>query len=340
MSVLAHLGAPMGEPGATQALAYILNRHPNLVQALVNLLGAADIRFQPRPRVESEKGDDGGRIPGRPDMKIYDAGGRSRVLIENKFWARLANAQPVDYLNMLPDDVSSGLLFIVPGQRVEMIWKELKTKCQDAGLDLGQDSPEEGGVRWVPVGTKTMLVTDWQNVLHTLEGAANGSEIEGDVLQFRGLVKTLENLQAFPVLRSDEVKNADMARRMINYIELIVEICNRLHGAGVMTYATNRASFNDRYFYGYLEWDNSEGRRDGAYLTLSFPAWRESGGITPLWLWMNQAVQLRGNADVHRFDNYYPADNFIPIRLKLGVERERVIENAVEQIRAAVFGAT
>ena len=50
----------MGEPGATQALAYILNRHPDLVRAFVNLLGAADIRFQPRPRVEIEKGDDGG----------------------------------------------------------------------------------------------------------------------------------------------------------------------------------------------------------------------------------------------------------------------------------------
>ena len=32
-----------------------------------------------------------------------------------------------------------------------------------------------------------------------------------------------------------------------------------------------------------------------------------------------------------------PGDQFIPIHLKLGVERERVIENAVEQIRAAVF---
>lgn len=350
MSILAHLVTSMGEPGATQALTYILNQQPGIVRAFVNLLDGADIRFNPRFRIESEKGDDSGRISGRPDMKICDDDGRTRVLIENKFWAGLMDSQPVDYLKMLPDDVSSGLLFIVPGKRVEMIWKELKTRCLEAGLDLGQDSPKEGWVRWVQVGTRTMLVTDWQNVLDTLERAADGPEIQGDVLQFRRLVETLEDAQAFPALRSDEVTNADAARRLNDYIQLIVDICDRLHGAGIMTYARNTASFGARYFCGRLRWDNDQGylkrddeqgREDDAFLTLSFPAWRESGGVTPLWLWMNQAVQHYGDVDVHQFDallGVTPSDKFIPIRLKLGVERERVIEDAVEQIRAAVFG--
>lgn len=339
MSVLAHLAASRGEPGATQALAYILNHQPGIVQAFVKLLGAAGVTFDPRYRIESERGDGDGRIPGRPDMKIYDTDENPRVLIENKFWAGLTDSQPVDYLKMLPDDVSSGLLFVVPRQRVEMIWKELKTRCRDAGFDLGQESPEAGRVRWVSVGTKRMLITDWKNVLDTLEGAADGQEIRGDIFQLRRLAETLENLQAFPALRSDEVKNAETARRMINYIELIEAICTKLDADEAnMTYGRAQGGFYDKSFYRYLEWDNGQGRKDGAYLTLSFPAWRESGGITPLWLWMNQAVQIRGDVDVHQFDNYYPADNFIPIRLKLGVERERVIEDAVEQIRAAVFG--
>ena len=336
MSVLAHLATAMGEPGATQALAYILNQQPGIVRALVNLLGAAGIQFDPRPRVESEIGGDGGR----PDMRIYDVNGNLRVLVENKFWAGLTDAQPVDYLAMLPDDASSGLLFIVPGQRVEMIWKVLKTRCQEEELDLGQDSPEEGGVRWASVGTKTMLVTDWQNILRTLERAANGPEVGGDILQFRELVETLENTQAFPALRSDEVTNVDVARRMENYIQFIVDICMKLQEMG-MTYVTNRAAFNGSYFYGRVQWDNSQGGKDDAYLTLSFHAWRESGGITPLWLWVNQAVQILGDVDVHQFGPYSgaaPDDKFIPIDLKLGVERESVIENAVEQIRAAVLG--
>ena len=117
MSVLAHLVTSMGEPGATQALVYILNQQPGIVQKFVNLLGVAGVTFDPRHHIESERGDDGGRIPGRPDMKIYDTDGNPRVLVENKFWAGLTDAQPVGYLSMLPQDMNSGLLFIVPGRR-------------------------------------------------------------------------------------------------------------------------------------------------------------------------------------------------------------------------------
>ena len=150
MSVLAHLAGCMGEPGATQALAYLLNRQAGLLREFVNLPGAAGIQFDPRPRVESEMGGDGGR----PDMRIYDMNGNLRVLVENKFWAALTGAQPVDYLDMLPNDESSGLLFIVPRQRVNMIWNALQARCQDAGLNLGQGllggEPGEMGARRSP----------------------------------------------------------------------------------------------------------------------------------------------------------------------------------------------
>ena len=340
MSVLAHLVTSRGEPGVTQALAYILNQQPGVVQALVNLLDAANIKFDPRHRVESERGDDGERIPGRPDMKICDSGGQLRVLVENKFWAGLTNSQPVDYLKMLPEakDLSSGLLFIVPKQRVEMIWNELKTRCHKAGLDLGQDSPKGAPVRWVTVGTKTMLVTNWQNVLNTLDGAANGEDIWCDLLQFRQLVKTLENLQAFPALRSDEVTNAEAAQRMINYIELINYICEGLAEADIAYRGNAGSSFNDQAFYCALKWPNPKGRTVG-WLALPFSVWRTSGGITPLWLWMAPDYCLPNRFDelenlfegVHVWDRR--GDKFIPIRLKLGVERERVVEDAVEQIQ-------
>ena len=337
MSVLAHLAVAMGEPGATQALAYILNKQPSFVEALVKLLGVAGIEFEPRYRVESERGDDGGRAPGRPDMKIFDAQGNLRVLVENKFWAGLTDAQPVDYLRMLPEDVSSGLLFVVPTQRMDMVREALKMRCQDAGLDVGEEWRGEGRVKWMSAGTNArVLVTDWQNVLDTLEGAADGQEIRGDILQIRCLAKALEDWQAFPPLRSDEVTNADIPRRISNYIQLIVDICMQLQGAG-MTYAANNSSFYEQNFYGYIKWDDGQGHSGDAYLTLSMPVWRETGGVTPLWLWMNRAVQLVVDED-SRGVIYRGDDKYMPIRLEFGVEREQVVENAVEQIRAAVFG--
>ena len=338
MSVLTHLAAPMGEPGATRALAYILNQQPGIVRAFVKLLNPAGVAFDPRHPIESERSDDGGRTLGRPrpDMKICDDGGRTRVLIENKFWAGLTDSQPVGYLEMLPNDVSSGLLFIVPGKRVEMIWKELKTRCQEAGFDLEQGLPKEGRVRWVQAGAKTMLVTDWQNVLSVLDGGADGQEkIRGDILQFRHLVETLESFEAFPALRSDEVTNAEQAQRIINYIGLIDSICQKLQETGIEIGAA-AASYNDPYFCRSLTRNYGEDHTIHAYLALTFPIWCESGGVTPLWLWVGPWSCLTRFDELEmQFEGTYTRDNdkFIPIRLKLGVERDRVVEDAVEQIR-------
>ena len=342
MSVLAHLAASRGEPGATQALAYILNQQPSIVQAFVNLLNAADIEFQPRPRVESEQGDNGGRIPGRPDMKIYNTNGNLGVLVENKFWAGLTEAQPVGYLEMLRENENSGLLFIVPRDRVRQMWNELKTRCRNAGLRLGQELPEGARVRWVSVETETMLITDWQNVLDTLEGAADGQEVRGDIFQLRRLVEMLEELETFRALRSDEVTNAETAQRMINYIELIDPICQGLVDANIAYWGSSAANFNDQSFHRALKWPNA-GAETVGWLAVPFSVWRASGGITPLWLWMAPGYHLPNG--FNELENLFEGvhvwhkrgDKFIPIRLRLGVERERVVEDAVEQI-SRIFG--
>ena len=340
MGVLAHLAGSMGEPGVTQALAYILNRHPDLVQAFVNLLDAAGITFEPRPRVESERGNDGERIPGRPDMKIHALSGQLRVLVENKFWADLTNSQPVDYLNMLSraEDLNCGLLFIVPEQRVEKIWDTLKTRCNKEDFNLGQDS---GGapVRWVRVETNTMLVTNWQTVLRALCGAAKSEDTRCDLRQFGQLVETLEDLQAFPALRPEEVTNADLPRRIINYIELFEPICDKLTGS-VRTIRPRAASFEDRTFHRDLTWDNRQGEEVGARLALSFDVWRRSGGITPLWLYIapnfrppevfKDLRNLLEEEGMHVYEG--TSYKYIAIRLLIGVERGNVIEDAVEQI--------
>ena len=146
MSVLAHVATSMGERGATQALAYILNN--NLASS--ELLSACSTRqashSTPRHHIQAEKGNDGNQ----PDMTIHDMNdpSRLRVLIENKFWADLTNKQPVGYLKELPEDVSSALLFIVPSDRVRQIWNELKRRCVNKGFSSrtgGRGNPSEMG---------------------------------------------------------------------------------------------------------------------------------------------------------------------------------------------------
>ena len=347
MSILAHLVASKGEPKATQALAYILNQQVDILQAFVNSVGAADIGFQPARRVEIERDDDGERIPGRPDMKIRDLkNGKIRLLVENKFWADLTGAQPVRYLEQLrpeKEDVISGLLFIVPGDRVEQMWNVLKTRCRNAGHCLTDES-QEGLLRWVLVGTnKKMLITDWQNVLKALETAADEEDIQCDIRQFRRLVEKLENSKAFHVLRKDEVANEELAQRIINYIELLRSICHGLAESGIK-YGSRAASFDGRSFHRDLTWKNRRGDEVGARLALSFDVWRRSRGITPLWLRIIPGIHppevfdalenLLGKDGMHVF----PGDNnkYVAIDLKLGVERDSVVEGAVEQIRRVV----
>lgn len=340
MSVLAHVVASMRqrERRATQVLAYILNGHPELVRAFVGLLDEADIRFQPSFRIQTEKGDKDGVIPGLPDMKIRDEGGTLRVLVENKFWADLTAAQPVQYLKMLQKerkDGSSALLFIVPEKRVTQIWNELKAKCCEAGFDLVKESSERDRVKWVSVGTDKMLVTDWRNVLCSLEQVTVGDEIRSDLFQFRRMVEELEGSEVFLALRPGEVKNVDVPQRMINYMDVLDSVCDRLphKGMGIMCGQSQASLGKYKSIYRNLQ----HGGKVVGWLAISFFVWHQVG-TTPLWLWMNGDVHLPKRFEKlgELFEGMYVSksgySHFIPIQLKSDVEKERVIEGAVDRI--------
>ena len=76
-------------------------------------------------------------------------------------------------------------------------------------------------------------------------------------------------------------------------------------------------------------------KRFAPYLTVSFTSWANHG-ITPLWCtcW---GVEGREREVQASFDGAWIDDEGnpnIPIRLKTGVERGRVIDHAVEQMHA------
>ena len=338
MGVLAHLVSSMGkgEPEVTRALAYILNQQPNILQAFVKLLSPSGVTFDPRHRVDTEKGDDDGRIPGLPDMKIFEKNGNRRVLVENKFWANLTTAQPVGYLKMLQKEKKSGLLFVVPEDRVTQVWNDLKTRCYEASFRLGQEESAGNCLRWVPVGANTMLITHWKHVLRSLERVADGDEIRCDLMQFRRLVETLQGSEVFLSLCEEEVKNVDVAQRMINYIDLLNSICRKLPDIGMGI--TCGRSVADVGKYKSIYRSLQHGGHGVGWLAISFYVWRQMG-TTPLWLWMNQANHLPEG--YHELQDLFEGvhvsqsgnNRFIPIHLKVGVEQDRIVADAIKQIR-------
>ena len=147
MSLLGHLvpriASSGAEPAATQALAYILNAAPGMATAFVDVVGRTGIApFTPgRIAAEEQQGHD------FPDVTIRDADGTVRILVENKFWAGLTDAQPLAYLKELPREGSAALVFVVPHQRMYGLWGELKEKCRDKGVELEDESTTDT-IKW------------------------------------------------------------------------------------------------------------------------------------------------------------------------------------------------
>ena len=334
MSLLANIvlgGELRDEPVATQALAYILNSSPDIAQRFIRELGRAGINFEPGRILYEREPDDN-----RPDLTIRDTEGHLRVFVENKFWAGLTDRQPVSYLNALPENLQTALIFIVPEQRVSFLWNKLKERCVQESLDLTDDS-NESGITWTCAGSRTLLITSWPHVLSVLQGEAartsGHNTIECDILQLRGLTDQID-WDAFPPLREDEVNDQRIAQRIINYIDLIEEISNKLINEGIADSKrlkwVSKTYSSGRYLRVY--------ERFGLWLGVDLKVWRKSG-ITPLW-WRTDynefsGVMERWSQFKNLFDDVqeYNENLYIPIYLKTGVERDKIIDDCVSQIR-------
>ncbi len=334
MSVLAHVvlgGSLPAEPAATQALAHILKSNPDIAGSFVGLLQDANVAFEPGP-IEAERAQE---EDSRPDLTIHDSEGRVRIFVENKFWAGLTKAQPVSYLRDLPEYPPSALLFIVPEQRVATVWNELKARCSAEDLEW-TDAPGVSAVTSAHVGCKTIMIASWSRVLERLLDAAGSGghdNIRHDILQLRGLTSQMD-AEAFLPLREDEATDQDVARRLINYVELIPDIIEQLKRSeiadtkglrpGNTTHSAGRF-FRIHAHQEFVSW-----------LGIHLIAWQDAG-ISPLWWRFHQetgvvADHFKTIPELFEGVTSRPNGLYVPIRLRTGVERERVIADAVAQI--------
>ena len=155
------------EPAATQALAYILNAAPDIAKAFLSVVSQTG--FAPfelgRIAAEEQHGDS------IPDLTIRDTAGAVRVLVENKFWAGLTDAQPVGYLDQLPSEAPVAILFVVPHTRQHSVWAELKDRCANKKVDL-TDGTKTDDIAWSRSGNRILAITSWKYVLAQLQQAA------------------------------------------------------------------------------------------------------------------------------------------------------------------------
>ena len=344
-SILGHVipGITQAEPAATRALRYLLEASDTIAKRFLAVVGSTPFEMG---RIGSEWNYAAGV---RPDIAIHDAGtGDVRVFVENKFRAWLTDFQPVDYLRALPPCETSVLAFIAPEDRVDELWGELKVRCHRAGFNLSEESTTTDLCR-IRVDPRRLVLTSWRRVLDALQrtAAAGGhAALEQDIVQLRGLTEEMRwnapeaappdapasvssagSDETFPPLRADEPTDAGAAGRLLDYCSLIDEVTGRL----VKDHSSwdtkgMRASGFGRYLRVH--------ERFALSLRVSFTSWRDHG-ITPLWCTCfgveGHGREVQGSFVGARADD--EGNPIIPIRLKTGVERGRVIDHAAEQMR-------
>ena len=270
MSVLAHLvvGQQGPEPAATRALGYLLRsgKKSGPLRAVIGLLRPAGIEFAPgRVECEEEHGDN------RPDVSLYDAEGRLRVLLENKFWAGLTDRQPVGYLDLLGGRRDAALVFVAPRERIDPLWRELGRRCAAADRAF-EDEERTGDPRFVRAGGTVVAAISWGQLLATLESAAEKKATRRDIAQLRGLTDRMER-EGFLPFRGEELSASSTAKQLLQCYDLIPAIIGACEHAEI--------------------WGRTSGPRYGNYFQLlqfkrlwlgvDLEAWRRRG-VSPLWL--------------------------------------------------------
>ena len=342
-TLLAHLAPMLGssiENIAVEALGHILSTSKAALGAIEDLLKAGGAGVGAIRGVQTQDSDE----RGRPDLSGCDDNGEDRVLIEAKFWAGLTERQPVDYLNRLPTDKPSALLFVAPRARFESLWAELQRRVTDkAGLDLESDKSMEHLRSAVVSGERRLMLTSWKALLESMAfkaGISGDSRAEIDIRQLLGLAQR-EDKEAFLPLRSEEL-GPEFPRRVLGYRRLVGDVATRVSQEDWANKIGSRPSSGETY-YGW----NLLIAGAGAWFGFSFGNWARHRD-TPLWLnfytWRNDRPRVK-LAEVRRrlaplLQEIPPGiiDTgrrlLVPIGLPEGVEYETVLDTVVERLES------
>ncbi len=331
-SLLAHLTAsdPQKENLATAALAFIVNQSPSARSALRALIVEAVGNVPAIARVASQRND---TEASRPDLTLLGDGGERVGFVEVKFWAGLTEAQPVEYVRGLAKDPAGILVFLVPDRRTTTLRWELLERLRAAGM-IASDAPTASTI--VAEGVRVGMVV-WSKVMQALEAAVRGdAAASSDVHQLRGLVEQFEG-EAFIPLAREDLGDLEVPRRIIALTGLAWEIVDAACAANLLSVKGLKVTARDYGGGRYAKFEQA-----GCWVGLDHMMWRRTGR-SPLWIDFSEsdwgrADKLREplgawlNADPPRA--FKENDSMkVPLLLAVGVEKARMVEDAVRQIR-------
>lgn len=347
-TLLAHLAPRFTdriEDLAVEALGYILSKSEVAKCALAEMLreGGVDVGRIARVRTQNPvTGENQERERPRPDLTARDETGATRVLIEAKFGAGLTENQPVKYLDGLPEDRPSALLFVAPENRLVNLWDELQERVSKSNcISLGSNIKKEK-IWSVSAGeNQYLMLTSWKTLLSSMKAHTNANEetsVLCDIQQLQGLCERMDS-EAFLPLNPDEL-GSEFPRRILSLNSLVERAVEKAKKDGFVN-RTQRTT-TEEYIGRYI-WFGQE----RVWFGVSFYLWAKHRE-TPVWLtfgWYSDNIEklrralepLRqkeqpGVIDIDEGWPYTGTMN-VPIDIKTGVEFDEVLDAVVEQLR-------
>ena len=323
------------EDVAVEALGHILSESEATRRALSNILHAGGAAVGQIARVRTQAT---GGANERPDLAGFDRHGRECVLIEAKFWAGLTDNQPLAYLERLPEQEPSALLFVAPAARIEPLWTELRRQVAESTSGIKLESFQEAEMLRSAAagGARRLMLTSWKNLLDRMAAAAAAaadSHTETDIRQLHGLAAR-QDTEAFLPLRLEEL-GPEFPRRMLRLRELVDDATERGVQAGWADTKGLRVTPQEWGYGRYLRLGGEE-----VWFGIDFFEWARYRD-TPLWLWFSTEkvdVDKVGRA-LESLRRQSPPSVFssdwgliVPIELPVAVEYETVRDAVVARL--------
>lgn len=210
--------------------------------------------------------------------------------------------------------------------RPTSLWPEIKRRLTGP-FRLERDAATET-LTWGRAGGRTLALTSWRHVLGALLEATADPTLRRDIVQLRELTDQM-NTDVFLPLTEAELSNVAVPRRLINYVDLVNDIANRLIRDGLANTKGLRTGHTVYRSGRYLRLAG----RFVHFLGIDMKAWR-TWGHSPIWSRHYSGVQGRLLEARALFEDAQTSDSYlwIPIRLTTGVDHSRVIDDAARQV--------
>jgi hypothetical protein len=275
----------------------------------------------------------------RPDLEAQDAQGKPILIFENKFWAGLTPAQPVEYLQRLA--AQGGVLcFVAPQARLPLLWPELR---QRATIFAGHVvvKREDRELKLAYVGeNRSLVLTSWAFLLGQLREALESHgdlALVADVRQLLGLAARMDTSGFIPLTAAD--LTSPTARHILQFCEIVNAVVDEhLLQQPFASIRGLRATGGTGWFGRYV-------RLHATVCFLSFdpPLWAEEGR-SPIWLRttfpdtpdapkIEQAIAgLLGHDGYVRPGDVARPGVWVPLAIPEGRERDTVVSSVAEQV--------